>query len=238
MTPEEFLQVSGLSFKDPSLLRRALTHRSYLNEHPDAVEDNERLEYLGDAALDFISAAWIYNRFPEMNEGELTRLRSALVRTEQLAAFAQEIKLGEAILLGKGEAITGGRKRQALLCAAFEALMGALFLDAGLQAVDTFMQPRLLQATQSAIEDERLLDARSQLQMWAQAEIGETPQYETVSSSGPDHAREFVVVVNVGDRISARGTGKSKQEAAQRAAGAALGKVQTLDEVNPRWETD
>ena len=95
MTPEEFLQVSGLSFEDPSLLRRALTHRSYLNEHPDVIEDNERLEYLGDAALDFITAAWIYNRFPEMNEGELTRLRSALVRTEQLAAFAQEIELGK-----------------------------------------------------------------------------------------------------------------------------------------------
>lgn len=226
MTPEEFLQVSGLSFEDPSLLRRALTHRSYLNEHPDAVEDNERLEYLGDAALDFITAAWIYNRFPEMNEGELTRLRSALVRTEQLAAFAQEIELGEALFLGKGEAITGGRKRQALLCGAFEALMGALYLDAGLDAVDRFMQPRLLQATQSAIDDERLLDARSQLQMWAQAEVGETPQYETISSHGPDHAREFVVQVKVGERITAHGIGKSKQEAAQSAAGAALEDIQ------------
>jgi ribonuclease-3 len=229
LTPEEFLQVSGLSFKDPSLLRRALTHRSYLNEHPDAVEDNERLEYLGDAALDFITAAWIYNRFPEMNEGELTRLRSALVRTEQLAAFAHEIELGEALFLGKGEASTGGRKRQALLCGAFEALMGALYLDAGLEAVDRYMQPRLLQATQSAIDDERLLDARSQLQMWAQAEVGETPQYETISSHGPDHAREFVVQVKVGDTITARGIGKSKQEAAQRAAGEALDDIQASE---------
>jgi ribonuclease-3 len=229
LTPEEFLQASGLSFKDPSLLRRALTHRSYLNEHPDAVEDNERLEYLGDAALDFITAAWIYNRFPEMNEGELTRLRSALVRTEQLAAFAQEVELGEALFLGKGEAITGGRKRLALLCGAFEALMGALYLDAGLEAVDKFMQPRLLQATQSAIDDERLLDARSQLQMWAQAEVGETPQYETISSHGPDHAREFVVQVKVGDSITARGIGKSKQEAAQRAADAALDDIRASE---------
>jgi ribonuclease-3 len=229
LTPEEFLQVSGLSFKDPSLLRRALTHRSYLNEHPDAVEDNERLEYLGDAALDFITAAWIYNRFPEMNEGELTRLRSALVRTEQLAAFAHEIELGEALFLGKGEASTGGRKRQALLCGAFEALMGALYLDAGLEAVDRYMQPRLLQATQSAIDDERLLDARSQLQMWAQAEVGETPQYETISSHGPDHAREFVVQVKVGDTITARGIGKSKQEAAQRAAGEALDDIEASE---------
>lgn len=225
MTPEEFLQVSGLSFKDPSLLRRALTHRSYLNEHPDAVEDNERLEYLGDAALDFITAAWIYNRFPEMDEGGLTRLRSALVRTEQLAAFAQEIRLGEALFLGKGEATTGGRERQALLCGAFEALMGALYLDAGVEAVIEFIQPRLQTATRVAIEDERLLDARSILQMWAQAEMGETPHYETVTSSGPDHAREFVVEVQVGSAISARGTGRSKQEAAQSAAIQALADI-------------
>ncbi len=222
MTPEEFLQVSGLSFEDPSLLRRALTHRSYINEHPEAVEDNERLEYLGDAALDFITAAWIYNRFPEMNEGELTRLRSALVRTEQLAAFAQEIQLGEALFLGKGEASTGGRERQALLCGAFEALLGALYLDAGLDQVARFMESRLQEATEAAIKDERLLDARSQLQMWAQAEIGETPQYETIESSGPDHAREFVVEVQVGDLVTARGTGRSKQEAAQDAAAQAL----------------
>ncbi len=229
MTPEDFLQVSGLSFEDPSLLRRALTHRSYLNEHPEAVEDNERLEYLGDAALDFITAAWIYNRFPEMNEGELTRLRSALVRTEQLAAFAQDVRLGEALYLGKGEAITGGRKRQALLCASFEALMGALYLDSGLDAVDEFMQPRLLQATQQAIDDERLLDARSQLQMWAQAEVGLTPQYETISSSGPDYDREFVVKVQVGSEVSALGRGKSKQEAAQHAARTALAEIEAGD---------
>lgn len=228
MTPEEFLQVSGLSFKDPSLLRRALTHRSYLNEHPDAVEDNERLEYLGDAALDFITAAWIYSRFPEMDEGGLTRLRSALVRTEQLAAFAQEIRLGEALFLGKGEATTGGRERLALLCAAFEALIGALYLDNGLAIVTDFMEPRLQEATQTAIEDERLLDARSQLQMWAQAEIGETPCYETVTSSGPDHAREFVVEVQVGDHLTARGIGRSKQEAAQSAAAQALTDIQAM----------
>jgi ribonuclease-3 len=107
--------------------------------------------------------------------------------------------------------------------------MGALYLDAGLEAVDRYMQPRLLQATQSAIDDERLLDARSQLQMWAQAEVGETPQYETISSHGPDHAREFVVQVKVGDTITARGIGKSKQEAAQRAAGEALDDIQASE---------
>jgi ribonuclease-3 len=227
LTPEEFLQVSGLSFKDPSLLRRALTHRSYLNEHPEAVEDNERLEYLGDAALDFITAAWIYNRHPEMNEGQLTRLRSALVRTEQLAAFAREIQLGEALFLGRGEDSTGGRGRDALLCAAFEALIGAYYLDAGLEAVIEYMEDRLQVAAQSAFDDERLLDARSQLQMWAQAEYGETPEYVTESSSGPDHAREFVVRVSVGEHVSATGSGRSKQGAAQEAAAQALEVLQT-----------
>ena len=102
MNPDDIVRQSGLEFSDLSLLRRALTHRSYLNEHPEVLEDNERLEYLGDAALDFVTAAWLYNRFPEMDEGQLTRMRSALVRTEQLAVFAQGIGLGEGILLGKG----------------------------------------------------------------------------------------------------------------------------------------
>ena len=113
-TPQEFAQRLGLSFNDPLLLTRALTHRSYLNEHPEAVEDNERLEFLGDAVLDFLVGAWLYNRFPEMSEGNLTRLRSALVRTENLAEFAEEINMGNALLLGRGEDEAGGRARPAL----------------------------------------------------------------------------------------------------------------------------
>jgi len=222
LKPDEWVRLAGLSFKDKRLLRRALTHRSYVNEHPEALEDNERLEYLGDAALDFISASWLYNHFPEMDEGALTRLRSALVRTEQLARFALELDLGQALLLGRGEESTGGRERPAILCASFEALIGALYLDAGLEQVTAFMEPRLHAAAEAALEDERLIDARSILQMWAQAELGETPQYETVAVEGPDHAREFTVEVQVGSELSARGRGHSKQEAAQRAAGAAL----------------
>src|SRR3990172_7726940 len=128
-SPQEYAERLSLSFSDPFLLNRALTHRSYLNEHPEAIEDNERLEFLGDAVLDFLVGAWLYNRFPEMSEGNLTRLRSALVRTENLAEFAQEINLGSAILLGRGEDEAGGRERPALLCASFEALVGALFLE-------------------------------------------------------------------------------------------------------------
>lgn len=222
MSPDEFVRQTGLTFKDPSLLLRALTHGSYLNEHPEALEDNERLEYLGDAALDFITAAWLYNRFPEMDEGQLTRLRSALVRTEQLAEFAQEIHLGEAVLLGRGEVSTGGRTRPALLCASFEALVGALYLDSGLEAVTEFMMPRLEAAAEKALDEERLIDARSVLQMWAQANLGRTPSYETLEAHGPDHAREFVVQVRIGSVVKAVGRGRSKQEAAQHAAAKAL----------------
>ncbi len=119
--PADFARRLGLKFKNGLLLSRALTHRSYLNEHPEALEDNERLEFLGDAVLDFLVGAWLYNRFPEMREGELTRLRSALVRTEQLAEFAGQHGFGAAMRLGRGESQAGGRARQALLCATFEA---------------------------------------------------------------------------------------------------------------------
>jgi ribonuclease-3 len=215
----------SLAFRDGSLLRRALTHRSYLNEHTDALEDNERLEFLGDAALDFLTGAWLYNHFPEIDEGQLTRMRSALVRTEQLAHFAQEIGLGEVLLLGRGEEASGGRERPALLCGAFEALVGAIYLEGGLEAVSAFVEPRLAQAMAVIFEDESLFDARSQLQVWAQAEMGLTPRYRTVDSHGPDHAREFEVEVAVGDEVRGRGVGKSKQDAAQQAAADALARI-------------
>jgi ribonuclease-3 len=218
VTPEEFARQAGLQFNDPQLIRRALTHSSYINENPDILEDNERLEYLGDAALDFLTAAWLYQQFPEMDEGQLTRLRSALVRTEQLAQFAEGIGLGEVILLGRGEESSGGRQRPSLLCDVFESLIGALYLDSGLDTVAEFLEPRFQSAVDKVLEDESLLDPRSMLQIWAQAELGETPRYRTVDSMGPDHAREFVVEVTVGDGPSGRGQGRSKQEAAQAAA--------------------
>ena len=129
-----------MTFRDPGLLWRALTHRSYVNEHSDALEDNERLEFLGDAALDFLSAAWLYRRFPEMDEGKLTRLRSALVRTEQLAAFARDLGLGEVLRLGRGEEASGGRTRDLLLCGAFEAVLSPVFDRVANTLVDSFVK--------------------------------------------------------------------------------------------------
>ena len=234
MTLDDFARHAGISIKNPSLLERALTHRSYLNEHPNALEDNERLEYLGDAALDFVTAAWLYNRYPEMDEGGLTRLRSSLVRTETLAEFAKELRLGEFLHLSKGEEVSGGRERSALLCDAFEAFIGALYLDQGINTVIEFMEPRLLSAAETALKDETLLDPRSQLQIWAQGEFGETPHYKTLDSFGPDHERQFVIEVRIEGKIVGQGQGHSKQEAAQRAAADALAKVGSVS----NWDGD
>jgi ribonuclease III len=210
----------NLPFKNLSLLTRALTHRSYVNENPTSLEDNERLEFLGDAVLDFIVGAWAYNRFPEMPEGDLTRVRSAIVRNDQLANFSRRIGLGGALRLGRGEASSGGSERDTLLGSAFEALIGALYLEAGLGAVEAFVNP-ILDEVQDYILDE-IQDPKSRLQEWAQAEKMGTPQYVTVSARGPDHAKEFEVEVRIQGTAYGRGHGTSKGTAARIAAQTAL----------------
>ncbi|NWG35098.1 MAG: ribonuclease III [Chloroflexi bacterium] len=210
----------NLPFSNLSLLTRALTHRSYVNENPDAQEDNERLEFLGDAVLDFIVGAWAYNRFPEMPEGDLTKVRSAIVRNDQLANFARRIGLGGALRLGRGESSSGGHDRDTLLGSAFEALIGALYLEAGLGAVEAFVNP-ILDDVQEYILDE-IQDPKSRLQEWAQAEKMGTPQYVTVSARGPDHAKEFEVEVRIQGVCYGRGRGSNKGTAARIAAQTAL----------------
>jgi len=221
-TPQEFAQRLGLKFDDWLLLSRALTHRSYLNEHSEALEDNERLEFLGDAVLDFIVGAWLYNRCPEMPEGDLTRLRSALVYTEQLAVFARRICLQKAMRLGRGEAAAGGRDRSALLCDTFEALIGALYLDSGIDAVRKFIIPLLDEAADEALINHRTEDPKSLFQEWAQAQGYSTPQYVTRSASGPDHSKLFEVDVITNGQVYGSGEGHSKQIAAKSAAQDAL----------------
>jgi ribonuclease-3 len=222
---DELIARLRIPISNRSLVQRALTHRSYVNENKDALEDNERLEFLGDAALDFVTAAWLFRHFPEMDEGQLTLVRSSLVRTEQLATFAEDIDLGAALRLGHGEEMNGGRERPALLCASFEALIGALYLSEGYPIVEAFMEPRIKAAVGKILEDGNLFDPRSLLQIWAQSEMGETPVYRTVKATGPDHERTFEVVVEVGDDVRASGIGGSKQAAAQRAASAALSSI-------------
>ena len=229
-----FQQQLKLAFRDQSLLQRALTHRSYLNEHPDkALEDNERLEFLGDAVLDFIAGDWLYNRFPEMHEGRLTRLRAALVRTETLADFGQQCQLGQALCLGRGEEDSGGRHRQANLCRGFEALIGAIYLDLGMDVVRDFVLPFFEAALRVILASDADKDAKSLLQEWSQATLNLTPSYRTVAAAGPDHAKEFTVEVVIGERVYGQGRGRSKQAAAQEAAQAALEDVQDGFPANP-----
>ena len=217
----------GLNFRDKSLLRRALTHRSYLNEHPDyPFEDNERLEFLGDAVLDFVTGEYLYHHFPEMREGQLTSLRAALVRTETLAHFAAQLGLGDFLFMGRGEVESGGRRRRATLCAAFEALVGALCLDQGLEAVQKFVIPIMEPELQRILEKHLDKDPKSMLQELAQGKLGFTPTYRTVAERGPDHAKEFTVEAVIGGKVYGRGTGRSKQAAARRAAQEALAKLE------------
>ncbi len=221
-TPQDLAQRLSLPFTDWLLLGRALTHRSYLNEHPDALEDNERLEFLGDAVLDFVVGAWLYNHFPEMPEGDLTRMRSALVHTEQLAEFARQIDLGAAMRLGRGELQAGGRERSALLCDTFEAVIGAIYLHAGISAVLVFIGPLLESASEEILINHKNEDPKSQLQEWAQAQGYLAPQYHTRSASGPDHAKSFEVDVLINGKVYGSGVGHSKQSAAKEAAQCAL----------------
>jgi len=216
-----------LDFTDISLLERALTHRSFLNENPTAdLADNERLEFLGDAVLDFVVGEYLYHRFPEEREGQLTSLRAALVRTETLALFARQIQLGSYLRLGRGEAESGGRERAALLCGGFEALVGAIYLEHGIESVTAFVLRFVQEAIPRVMADELNRDPKSQLQEWSQARWHLTPTYRTVYERGPDHAKEFTVEVLIGDEIYGHGQGSSKQDAEQAAAMLALAAIE------------
>jgi ribonuclease-3 len=210
----------GLSFSNLSLLTRALTHRSFVNENQHSSADNERLEFLGDAVLDFIVGAWVYHRFPEMPEGDLTKMRSALVRNDQLAKFARALNMGRALRLGRGEYLSGGHYRDGLLGSLFEAVVGALYLDSGLGAVEAFVNPLLENARESVLT--KIHDPKSQLQEWAQAQKMSAPRYKTVSTMGPDHAKEFEVDVEIGGQVVGHGSGTSTHAAQHVAAADAL----------------
>lgn len=221
----------GYTFRNPALLTEALTHRSFAYEHAaPGVAHNERLEFLGDAVLQLVSSALVYRQFPDYDEGKLTELRSTLVRASTLAGLARSLSLGGYLRLGKGEESTGGRDRELLLASAFEALLGALYLDGGLTKVKRFLEPRLDAEAQQALSQKRTKDSKSLLQEAAQAQLGVTPRYRLVSEDGPSHNRTFVVEALLGDRVVARGEGHSKRQAEQEAARSALG--------DPGWLTN
>ena len=215
----------GLEFFDKTLLQQAFIHRSFLNELlDDEVElvDNERMEFLGDSVLGYIVSEHLYLLFRHVDEGELTNLRSALVRRETLARLADELRLGEFIKLGHGEEESGGRTRRATLCATFEAVVGAIYLDQGVEAVRRLVFRLLKEDIDRlrAIDDTK--DPKSRLQEWAQATKGFTPRYRVAEAIGPDHAKHFIMLVQVNGEPHGVGRGRSKQEAAQRAAAMAL----------------
>ncbi|MCY4062726.1 MAG: ribonuclease III [Chloroflexi bacterium] len=219
-----FEDIIGITFEEPALLTQALTHPSFVNEYEgnEDIRDNERLEFLGDAVLDLLVADMLYRRFPQVDEGELTQLRAALVKTESLAQLGTNCRLGEFLLIGRGEELSGGRGRSTILCRAFEAVVGAIYLDQGMNAVVDFVLPPLLELLKDIIENSLHIDARSRLQERIQARLNITPDYRVTGAEGPEHAKEFRVEVAIGDTLIGSGIGGSKRAAAREAARAAL----------------
>lgn len=214
--------------QNQKLLAQALTHRSYANEAEPKIEDNERLEFLGDAVLGFAIASLLFQHYPQMSEAQLTRLRATLVDESQLANFARIIGVGEKMKLGKGTLKDGGQNKPSLLSDTFEALIAAYFLDAGIDAVQAYLEPLFLPVAQtlmaqgSEASPVNLVDAKNRFQQWALAHFGKNPTYAIISESGPDHAKEFIAEVYVENQCYGIGKGHRKQEAQKQAAQAAL----------------
>lgn len=213
----------GVTFRDRRLLLAALTHPSYANEHPsDPAPTNERLEFLGDAALSLVVAEALYERFPDMQEGRLTEWRAHVVQGPTLARVASErVDLGPALRLGRGEEQTGGRERDGNLERAYEAIIGAIYLDQGIEAVRAFAAHTLGEEFDRLEDEAAVLNAKGALQELAQEGLGR-PEYVIVSSEGPDHSRRFEVEVRIGGEALGRGAGHSRQEAEKQAALQAL----------------
>lgn len=210
-------------FKNPHLKQAAFIHRSYLNENPKSkLVSNERLEFLGDAVLSFLVSEYLYKKFTFYKEGELTSVRSALVRTESLAAMAKSLDLGKHLKLSRGEEDGGGRDNPSILANTAEALIGALYLDQGLKAVKLFLEQNLLSGLEQIIKTEAYRDAKSTLQEIMQERKQISPSYKLLKSEGPDHDKVFEIGVFLGNQLLGTGKGKSKQKAEQEAARVAL----------------
>ena len=213
----------GITFKNKDLLMQAFLHRSYLNENKGLKMDhNERLEFLGDAVLELVVTEFLFAKYPKKPEGDLTSYRAALVNTVTLSSVAGELGMNDFLLLSKGEAKDTGRARQYILANTFESFVGALYLDQGYDATKDFIAKNLFPLTDEIVEKGLWQDAKSRFQEVAQEKESITPQYKTVQEIGPDHAKNFVVGVFLGDEEIAKGEGKSKQEAEQAAAQNAL----------------
>ena len=216
-------KILEVEFKDSNLLLSAVTHRSYLNEHREATwEHNERLEFLGDAVLELVVTDFLYAKYPEKPEGELTAIRAALVNTNSLAAASELLKINQYLLMSKGESKDEGRARQYILANVFESCIGALYLDQGYDTAKGFIAKWLFDNTEDIVKKRLWQDAKSRFQELSQEYASITPTYDTLSQDGPDHDRVFTVGVFLRSEKVAEGKGRSKQEAEQQAASAAL----------------
>lgn len=209
----------GTQFNNKDMLHQALVHRSYLNENPNASEDhNERLEFLGDAVLELVVTEYLYKKYPERPEGELTALRAAVVNSRALSDVAINIGINDFLLLSRGEAKDTGKARQFILANTIEAIIGAMYLDLGYEASRNFIEKKVLEILPMIVDQKLYRDPKSMLQEQSQGQLGITPTYEVLKEWGPDHAKHFIVGVFLGDEKVAEGEGMSKQEAQQVAA--------------------
>lgn len=225
---EKTEKILGIKVEDKALFQTAFTHRSYLNEHPNYDNpSNERLEFLGDAVLQLISSEFLFENYSEP-EGILTNYRSAMVCTPSLAEESLRLGYGELLLLSKGEEANGGRTREYILANTFEAVLGALYLEKGLDFCKTFVEKELLYKVETIIEEESYKDAKSKFQEIAQEKKGITPEYKVLDSWGPDHEKTFRVGAYLNQEQFGVGEGRSKQKAEQKAAITALDKIMNL----------
>lgn len=208
----------GLTIKNMHLIQNAFVHRSHLNESKDYQESNERLEYLGDAVLELATSYFLYTTYPDYQEGMLTNLRAALVRTESLADVAESLEFPKLLLMSKGEEATGGRSNRSILADTFEAFLGAIYLDQGYETCVKILATHLFIRAEGVIKAQTYKDNKSLLQEIAQSRYKATPLYNLLSASGPDHDKEFVTQVVIADTIYGEGHGKSKQASQEEAA--------------------
>jgi ribonuclease-3 len=220
---KEFEKLIGIEFKNKNLLEQAFTHRSFLNEHKNLRgKHNERLEFLGDAVLELVVTHYLYEEYPEKNEGDLTSIRSALVNAQTCAEVAKKLNVNDFLLLSRGEAKDVGRARQYILANALEAIIGAIYVDLGYEKAHDFIIEHITPMTGQIVKEELWMDAKSKFQEKSQDMEGITPSYKTIKEVGPDHDKKFTVAVFIGDKIIAEGEGESKQDAEQSAARRAL----------------
>jgi ribonuclease III len=219
-------------FLDLKLLNKALTHKSYANEKSENLKHNERLEFLGDSVLDILVSDYLVREFSDFAEGTLSKIRASVVNETCLAKLAQKIDLGNYLLLGRGEDLSGGRQKPSILADAFEALAGAVFRDGGLSAASKMFLPLLVEEVEKTAESWSFRDFKSDLQEYTQNKLNCIPSYKVVREIGPDHAKEFEVIVVIKNQEQGKGLGRSKKEAEQAAAKIALGKFPPNDNGN------